>query len=179
MSSVPAPRAAPIIPFVSRIYQPVERYAYTLIRVTAGAMFIPHGVQKLFFGGATGTMGYAIGAVELLAGLAVVLGILVRPMVALLIVNVLMIIVANIGVTPGFSSIYTTNSAQHTAVVQVNLKEGHDTGSFEYMDRIRRRIASELPHLTTYFQSGGLVDAVLNLGLPARSLSPSSVSTPG
>ena len=97
MSSVPAPRAAPIIPFVSRIYQPVERYAYTLIRVTAGAMFIPHGVQKLFFGGATSAMGYAIGTVELLAGLAVVLGILVRPMVALLIVNVLMIIVANIG----------------------------------------------------------------------------------
>ena len=35
-------------------------------------------------------------------------------------------IVSNIGVTPGFSSIYTTNSAQHTAFVQVNLKEGHE-----------------------------------------------------
>jgi multidrug efflux pump subunit AcrB len=76
-------------------------------------------------------------------------------------------IVSNIGVQPGFSSIYTTNSAQHTAFVQASLTEGHRTGSYAYMDRVRRRIASELPHLTTYFQSGGLVDAVLNLGLPA------------
>jgi multidrug efflux pump subunit AcrB len=77
------------------------------------------------------------------------------------------IIVSNIGVTPGFSSIYTSNSAQHTAFVQVNLKEGRRTGSFEYMDRVRRRLRTELPHLTAYFRSGGLVDAVLNLGLPA------------
>ena len=74
-------------------------------------------------------------------------------------------VVSNIGVTPGFSSIYTSNSAQHTAFVQASLKEGHRTGSFEYMNRIRKRIALELPHLTTYFQSGGLVDAVLNLGI--------------
>ena len=34
-------------------------------------------------------------------------------------------IVSNIGVDPGFSAIYTTNSAMHTAFVQVGLKEGH------------------------------------------------------
>ncbi len=77
------------------------------------------------------------------------------------------IIVSNIGVTPGYSSIYTSNSAQHTASVQASLKEGHKTGSYEYMDRIRRRLSAEMPHLSTFFQSGGLVDAVLNLGLPA------------
>jgi len=77
------------------------------------------------------------------------------------------VIVSNIGVTPGFSSMYTSNSAQHTAFVQVNLKEGHKTGSYEYMNRVRRRIATDMPQLTAYFQSGGLVDAVLNLGLPA------------
>jgi multidrug efflux pump subunit AcrB len=77
------------------------------------------------------------------------------------------IIVSNIGVTPGFSSIYTSNSAQHTAFVQVNLQEGHQTGSYEYMGRVRARLSRDLPHLNTYFQSGGLVDAVLNLGLPA------------
>ena len=76
-------------------------------------------------------------------------------------------IVSNIGVTPGLSSIYSANSAPHTAFVQVNLNEGRRTGSYEYMDRVRRRIATELPHLTTYFQSGGMVDAVLNMGLPA------------
>jgi len=81
--------------------------------------------------------------------------------------NEMQIIVANVGVTPDFSSIYTSNSAPHTAFVQVSLKEGHKTGSYEYMRRVRERVARELPQLTTYFQSGGLVDAVLNLGLPA------------
>jgi len=79
----------------------------------------------------------------------------------------LQIIVSNIGVTPDFSSIYTPNSAPHTAFVQVSLKEGHKVGSYEYMRRVRERVANELPQLTTYFQSGGLVDAVINLGLPA------------
>ncbi|MEO8049702.1 MAG: efflux RND transporter permease subunit [Acidobacteriota bacterium] len=77
------------------------------------------------------------------------------------------VILSNIGVTPGFSSIYTSNSAQHTAFVQVGLKDGHKVGSYEYMARVKQRIAEELPELSTYFQSGGMVDAVLNLGLPA------------
>jgi multidrug efflux pump subunit AcrB len=77
------------------------------------------------------------------------------------------VIVANIGVTPGFSSMYTPNSAQHTAFVQASLKEDHKVGSYEYMSRVRKRLAKEMPQLTAYFQSGGLVDAVLNLGLPA------------
>ena len=76
-------------------------------------------------------------------------------------------IVSNIGTTPGFSSIYTPNSASHTAFVQVSLKEGHAVGSYAYMERVRRRLRDEMPELATYFQSGGLVDAVLNLGLPA------------
>jgi multidrug efflux pump subunit AcrB len=76
-------------------------------------------------------------------------------------------IVSNIGATPDFSAIYTTNSAMHTAVVQVSLKEDHQVGSYEYMARVKKRIETELPELSAYFQSGGLVDAVLNLGLPA------------
>jgi multidrug efflux pump subunit AcrB len=76
-------------------------------------------------------------------------------------------IVANIGSTPDFSAIYTTNSAMHTAFVQVSLKEDHKTGSYEYMRRVKEKMQDELPELTAYFQSGGLVDAVLNMGLPA------------
>ena len=79
----------------------------------------------------------------------------------------LKLIVSNIGVTPGFSSIYTSNSGPDTATVQVALTEGHKTGSYEYMDRIRERIASELPQVSAFIQSGGLQDAVLNQGLPA------------
>jgi len=79
----------------------------------------------------------------------------------------LKIIVSNIGVTPGFSSIYTSNSGQHTAFIQVGLQEGHKMGSYEYIDRVRARLRNDLPEVSAYFQSGGLVDAVLNLGLPA------------
>jgi multidrug efflux pump subunit AcrB len=76
-------------------------------------------------------------------------------------------VLSNIGVTPGFSSMYTSNSGQHTATIQVSLKEGHRVGSYQYMDRVRRKLLEDMPELTSYFQSGGLVDAVINLGLPA------------
>src|SRR6202451_994446 len=76
-------------------------------------------------------------------------------------------IVSNIGITPDLSAIYTTNSGMHTAFVQVSLKEEHRIGSYEYMDRVRRRLRTDLPELSTYFQAGGLVDAVVNQGLPA------------
>jgi HAE1 family hydrophobic/amphiphilic exporter-1 len=79
----------------------------------------------------------------------------------------LRILVSNIGTTPGFSSIYTPNSGPHTAFVQVGLMDSRSRSSFEYMDLVRRRLRSQLPLLTAYFQTGGLVDAVLNLGLPA------------
>lgn len=77
------------------------------------------------------------------------------------------VIVANVGVQPGFSSIYTSNSGHHTATIQVSLNEHHRIGSYEAMNRVRRRLRYELPEVSAYFQSGGLVDAVLNLGLPA------------
>ena len=76
-------------------------------------------------------------------------------------------IISNIGNTPGFSAIYTSNTGSHSAFVQVSLKEGHKIGSYEYMTRVRSEVQKELPELVTYFQSGGLVDAVLNQGLPA------------
>jgi len=76
-------------------------------------------------------------------------------------------IVSNIGSTPDFSAIYTSNSGMHSATVQVSLKEGHRLGSYEYMARVRKRLGEEIPEATAYFQSGGLVDAVLGLGMAA------------
>ena len=76
-------------------------------------------------------------------------------------------IVSNIGITPDLSSIYTPNSAMHTAFVQVSLTQNHKVGSYEYMERVRRKLANDLPQVSTYFQAGGLVDAVVNQGLPA------------
>jgi multidrug efflux pump subunit AcrB len=76
-------------------------------------------------------------------------------------------IVSNIGTTPDLSAIYTSNSTMDTAFVQVSLEEGHKVGSYEYMDRVREALSRQMPELTTYFQGGGLVDAVINQGLPA------------
>ena len=64
-----------------------------------------------------------------------------------------------------FFALFTPNSGMHTAFVQVGLKEDHKVSSFAYMDRGRENASrSELPELRTYFQSGGLVDAVLESG---------------
>jgi len=77
------------------------------------------------------------------------------------------LILSNIGVQPGFSSIYTSNAGPHTSTVQVALKEDHRIGSYEYMARMRTALRRELPQVNVFFQSGGMVDAVLNQGLPA------------
>lgn len=77
------------------------------------------------------------------------------------------LIVSNIGSVPGFSAIYTPNAGGDTAFVQVSLTEGHSKSSFAYMNEVRARLSQDLPEITTYFQTGGLVDSVVNLGLPA------------
>ncbi|MGC2657752.1 MAG: efflux RND transporter permease subunit, partial [Bryobacteraceae bacterium] len=76
-------------------------------------------------------------------------------------------IVSNIGVDPGFSAVYTSNSAMHTAFVQASLQPGHTVGSYEYIARVKRRLAQEMPELTAFFSSGSLVDSVVNMGSPA------------
>lgn len=76
-------------------------------------------------------------------------------------------IVSNIGVNADLSALSTPNSAMHTAFVQVGLKAEHRVSSFAYMATVRKRVGAELPQLRTYFQTGGLVDAVLNQGMPA------------
>lgn len=81
--------------------------------------------------------------------------------------NELGLIVSNIGLTTDFSAIYTPNSAPHTAFVQVSLNEDHKISSYEYMRRVRRQLRDQMPQVSAYFQAGGLVDAVLNMGMPA------------
>ena len=76
-------------------------------------------------------------------------------------------IVSNIGVYPDLSSIYTTNTAMDNAFIQVSLKKEHEVGSYVYMARVRRRLHQEIPDVETYFQTGGLVDSVVNQGKPA------------
>ena len=76
-------------------------------------------------------------------------------------------IVSNIGVVPDFSALYTSNSGPYTATVQVQLNDSHKLSSFEYMDRIQDRIAKQLPEIRTFFSTGSMVDAILNIGKAA------------
>ena len=76
-------------------------------------------------------------------------------------------VVSNIGMVPDFSALYTSNSGPYTATVQTALQEDHRLSSFEQMDRVRTAIARDYPDVRTFFQSGSMVDATLNSGMPA------------
>jgi len=76
-------------------------------------------------------------------------------------------IVSNIGVVPDFSALYTTNSGPYTATVQVQLTDSHKLSSFEYMDRVQQGMAKQFPDIRTFFSSGSMVDAILNMGKSA------------
>ena len=75
--------------------------------------------------------------------------------------------VTNIGVDPGFSALFTSNSAMHTGFTQVALSEDHKGSSYKYIDQVKSALANQMPELQTFFSSGSLVDGVLNMGAPA------------
>jgi multidrug efflux pump subunit AcrB len=76
-------------------------------------------------------------------------------------------VVSNVGVVPDFSSLYTTNAGPYTATIQVALNEPHDISSFEYMHDVHDEMRKRFPQLRTFLQTGSMVDAILNMGMPA------------
>jgi putative oxidoreductase len=78
------------LPFMAPVWRALSPWAYTLIRVATGAIFIPHGVKNLFYGGNAG-----LGILELAAGVLIVLGILSRPAALLLALEVVWVIATN------------------------------------------------------------------------------------
>lgn len=75
--------------------------------------------------------------------------------------------VSNIGVVPDFSALYTSNIGPYSATIQTQLNNGHKISSFDYMHQIRAVIQRQMPEARTFFQSGSMVDAVINNGAPA------------
>jgi multidrug efflux pump subunit AcrB len=76
-------------------------------------------------------------------------------------------IVSNIGVVNDFSSLYTTNAGQYTATIQTALNDDHHESSLTYMNRVRDELSAKFPDVRAFFQSGSMVDAILNSGMPA------------
>ncbi len=77
------------------------------------------------------------------------------------------LVVSNLGVVPDFSSLYTTNAGPYTATVQVQLQDEHRRSSFDYMQEVQEGINKQYPEIRTFFSSGSMVDAILNMGMPA------------
>jgi multidrug efflux pump subunit AcrB len=75
-------------------------------------------------------------------------------------------IVSNLGLDPGFSSLFSPNSAMHTGFMQVALQPDHATSSFDYIREVKQKMATEMPELQAFFSTGSLVDGVLNMGSP-------------
>ena len=79
----------------------------------------------------------------------------------------LKMVVANIGIVPDFSALYTNNAGPYTATVQAALNDDHKVSTFAYMDRVQNEIAQQFPDVRTFVQTGSMVDATLNSGMPA------------
>jgi HAE1 family hydrophobic/amphiphilic exporter-1 len=76
-------------------------------------------------------------------------------------------VVSNLGLAPGFSAIYSPNAASDSGFVMVSLKPGHAGSTWDAMRDLRAALARELPQVQAFFQSGSIIDAVLNFGLAA------------
>ena len=77
-------------------------------------------------------------------------------------------IVSNIGVVNDLSSLCTRPIPAPTPPPsRRSSTDDHKISSYEYMDRVQHAIREQFPELRTFMQSGSMVDAVLNTGMPA------------
>ena len=76
-------------------------------------------------------------------------------------------LVANIGVFYDLPAAYTPNSGTQDAFIGVQLKESHETSTFEYASRLRKKLHEKFPGIELSFNTGGMITAALNEGKPA------------
>ena len=76
-------------------------------------------------------------------------------------------LVANIGVFYDLPAAYTPNSGTQDAFIGVQLKESHETSTFEYASRLREKLHEKFPGIELSFNTGGMITAALNEGKPA------------
>lgn len=77
------------------------------------------------------------------------------------------IIISNIGVLNDWPAAYTPNSGTQDATIAVQLKEGYNTSTAEYVKRLRVNLKQQFPGVQFIFNTGGIVTAALNFGLPS------------
>jgi CzcA family heavy metal efflux pump len=76
-------------------------------------------------------------------------------------------IIGNVGVFYDLPAAYTPNSGTQDAFIGVQLKENHQTSTFEYARRLRKLFHQKFPGVEVSFNTGGMITAALNEGKPA------------
>ena len=76
-------------------------------------------------------------------------------------------IIANMGVLYDWPAAYTPNSGSQDAFILVQLAERRSKSSFGYVATLRERLPREFPTVEFDFDTGGMLSAALNFGLPA------------
>jgi len=79
----------------------------------------------------------------------------------------LQMIISNMGVLYDWPAAYTPNSGPQDAFINVQLKPGHKTSSAAYVRRLRRDLPSDFPEIRFAYDTGGMLAAALNFGLPS------------
>ena len=96
-----------LVPVLGGVYETFAPFSYAFIRFSAGAILVPHGVQKLVFGTAVNTaqgmaakgfpfplpLAYFVGFVELFVAAALAIGLFTRLCAAILWIEMLVIII--------------------------------------------------------------------------------------
>ncbi len=76
-------------------------------------------------------------------------------------------VISNIGVLYDWPAAYTPNAGSQDAFILVQLARHHKKSSFEYVDELRQRLPAEFPGTEFNFDTGGVLTAALNFGLPS------------
>src|SRR5438874_4781728 len=76
-------------------------------------------------------------------------------------------IISNIGILLDWPAAYTTNSGPQDAFILVQLAEHHARSTFSYVDELREKLPQQFPGIEFNFDTGGMLSAALNGGLPA------------
>ena len=79
----------------------------------------------------------------------------------------LAMIISNIGVLLDWPAAYTPNAGPQDAFIDVQFTESRNRSSQQYATTIRRVLNQKFPQIDFSFQSGGMMSAALNQGLPS------------
>ena len=76
-------------------------------------------------------------------------------------------VIANMGVLFDWPAAYTPNSGSQDAFILVQLADRHKKSVFQYVDELRQNLPREFPGTEFNFDTGGMLSAALNFGLPS------------